>query len=109
MMDNPALITGDKGPLVPTKYQLYQNYPNPFNPNTEIKFDLPEAVRVELKVFNILGQEVAKLVDEVRPAGAYTINWDSKSASGVSVASGLYVYQLKAGKFSDAKKMVLIR
>ncbi len=94
---------------LPKSYVLYQNYPNPFNPSTEIRFDLPEAVRVELKVFNILGQEVVTLVDDVRAAGAYRILWDGKNAGGLSVASGVYVYQLKTGNFQDAKKMVLIR
>jgi hypothetical protein len=94
---------------VPSQYHLYQNYPNPFNPNTEIKFDLPEAVKVQIKIFNILGQEVITLMDEVRPAGAYRITWDSRSSSGVQVASGVYVYQIRAEKFMDSKKMVLIR
>jgi len=95
--------------VIPSTYRLYQNYPNPFNPNTEIQFDLPEMVKVQIKIFNTLGQEVTTLVDEVRPAGAYRILWDSKSASGVTVASGVYVYQIKAGNFVDSKKMVLIR
>jgi len=95
--------------IVPTAFQLYQNHPNPFNPTTEIRFDLPEALRVELKVFNTLGQLVTTLADETRPAGAYRILWDGKNVSGVPMASGVYVYQLKAGNFTDAKKMVLIR
>ncbi|MBI5060554.1 T9SS type A sorting domain-containing protein [candidate division KSB1 bacterium] len=95
--------------VLPTEYWLYQNFPNPFNPNTEIRFDLPEAAQVQLRVFNILGQEVATLVDAMRPAGAYNILWDSKNMGGSTVASGVYVYQLKAGKFTDQKKMVLIR
>ncbi len=70
---------------------------------------MPEAIRVELKIFNILGQEVATLVDDVRSAGAYQILWDGKNAGGLSVASGVYVYQIKAGGFTDAKKMVLLR
>jgi hypothetical protein len=94
---------------VPAAFALHQNYPNPFNPNTEIRFDLPEAVKMQLKIFNILGQEVATLIDGVRPAGAYRVTWDSKSASGVPVASGVYVYQIKAGNSVDSKKMVLIR
>ncbi len=94
---------------IPSTFELYQNYPNPFNPNTEIRFDIPEVVRVELKIFNILGQEVTTLVDDLRAAGAYRILWDGKNAGGLSVASGVYVYQLKAGNFQDAKKMVLLR
>ncbi|RPH96566.1 T9SS C-terminal target domain-containing protein [candidate division KSB1 bacterium] len=104
-LDNTPVNTS----AIPTEYKLYQNYPNPFNPNTEIQFDLPEMTKIQLKIFNILGQEVTTLVDEVRPAGAYRIMWDSKSASGITVASGVYVYQIKAGNFVDSKKMVLIR
>ena len=109
ILENPSLAANDRTTPIPSAYHLYQNYPNPFNPVTEIAFDLPEAVQVELKVFNILGQEVATLLDAVRPAGAYRVQWDSKNVSGMTVASGVYVYQIKAGKFVDAKKMVLIR
>jgi hypothetical protein len=94
---------------MPLSYTLYQNYPNPFNPNTEIKFDLPENIHVKLKIFNTLGQHVTTLVDEVRAAGAYRLLWDSKDSHGMTVASGVYIYQLIAGNFSDAKKMALIR
>ncbi|HEY3295406.1 MAG TPA: FlgD immunoglobulin-like domain containing protein [bacterium] len=94
---------------LPTSYKLYQNYPNPFNPQTEIRFDLPEAVRVELKIYNSLGQLVTTLADQVRPAGSYTLLWDGTSSSGSVVASGLYIYQLRAGAFTDAKKMLLMR
>jgi hypothetical protein len=108
-LDDPKLSAEHETEAVPTAYTLYQNYPNPFNPTTEIRFDIPEAVKVELKIFNILGQEVMTLVDDVRAAGAYRIFWDGKNAGGLSVASGVYVYQLKAGNFQDAKKMVLLR
>jgi len=101
--------SGSVNPTLPTTFALYQNYPNPFNPSTEIRFDLPEAIRVELKVFNILGQEVVTLVDDVRSAGAYRILWDGKNAAGLSVASGVYVYQFKTPNFTDAKKMLLLR
>ncbi len=89
---------------VPTKYALYQNYPNPFNPITEIRFDLPEKAKVELKIFNTLGQLVTTLVSEARPAGAYTVRWD-----GSNVATGMYIYQLQAGSFTDTKKMLFIK
>jgi hypothetical protein len=94
---------------IPKAYKLYQNYPNPFNPVTEIRFDVPEKTRVELRIFNILGQRVTTLVDEVRTAGAYHILWEGKSAGGVPVSSGMYIYQLKCDKFVDAKKMILLR
>jgi hypothetical protein len=101
---NPQAVTH-----VPTRFALYQNYPNPFNPITEIRFELPEATGVELKIFNTLGQLVTTLVSETRPAGAYTVKWDGKNSSGLPVSTGMYVYQIKAGKFSDAKKMLLLR
>jgi hypothetical protein len=94
---------------IPKAYKLYQNYPNPFNPVTEIRFDITEKTRVELRIFNILGQRVTTLVDEVRTAGAYRILWDGKSVGGVPVSSGMYIYQLKCDKFVDAKKMILLR
>jgi tetratricopeptide (TPR) repeat protein len=95
--------------VIPAVYALYQNYPNPFNPNTEIKLDLPEDVHIKLKIFNTLGQHVTTLADEVRPAGAYRLMWDGKDSHGTTVASGVYVYQINAGNFTDAKKMALIR
>jgi len=104
-----AAIDGTEDAEIPTSYALYQNYPNPFNPNTEIRFDLPEAIQAELKVFNILGQEVVTLVDDVRAAGAYRVLWDGKNAAGLTVASGVYIYQIKTPNFTDAKKMMLIR
>ena len=106
---NPVLDENPAAPVVPTSYALYQNYPNPFNPSTDIRFDLPEAIRVELKIFNILGQEVVTLVDDVRAAGAYRVLWDGKNAAGLNAASGVYVYQIKTPNFQDAKKMVMIK
>jgi len=96
-------------PSVPTAYALYQNYPNPFNPITEIRFDLPENAKVELRVFNTLGQLVTTLVNEERQAGVYRVLWDGKSIVGQPVAAGLYVCQIRAGKFTDSKKMVLLK
>jgi len=108
-LDGGTLEAAESEVPIPTSYALYQNYPNPFNPTTEIRFDLPEAVRAELKVFNILGQEVVTLVDDIRNAGAYRILWDGKNAAGLSVASGVYIYQLKTPSFTNAKKMMLLR
>jgi hypothetical protein len=94
---------------VPSRYQLYQNYPNPFNPNTEIKFDLPDNIHIELAIYNTLGQKVTTLINEERAAGAYRVIWDSKNTSGLNVASGVYIYQIKAGNFVQSRKMMLIR
>lgn len=93
---------------LPTSFALHQNYPNPFNPSTEFSFDLPEGSIVELKVFDILGREVATVADKYFEAGTHHINWDSRS-TGTALASGVYIYQIKAGGFTDAKKMILLR
>ena len=101
--------------LLPEKFTLHQNYPNPFNPTTIIKFDLPYQSRVRLEIFNILGQRVALLLDGITPAGYRRVVWNGGSDKGVGVASGMYIYRLKAeavngeGKFTSVKKMILIK
>jgi polyhydroxybutyrate depolymerase len=98
---------------VPLNYELAQNYPNPFNPTTEIRYQLADGLfplHTTLKVYNILGQEVKILVDEVKEPGLHTISWDGKDESGLEVSSGLYFYRLTvAGSFTETKRMVLMR
>lgn len=89
---------------IPTAFQLEQNYPNPFNPSTTIRFSLPTAAEVSLKVFNMLGQEVATVAEGQHAPGTYTARWD---ASGMP--SGLYFYKLQAGSYSDVKRLVLLK
>ena len=86
------------------KYALKQNYPNPFNPVTNIKFQISKSEFVTLKIYNTLGQEVETLVSKKLAAGNYSYNWD---ASGF--ASGVYMYNFTAGKFSETKKLILLR
>ena len=88
----------------PGSLQLSQNFPNPFNPATTINYQLPQAGFVSLKVYDVLGREVAVLVTEEKPAGRYTVNFDAPD-----LASGIYLYQLKAGDFIQTKKMILLR
>ncbi|MBL7075456.1 T9SS type A sorting domain-containing protein [candidate division KSB1 bacterium] len=88
----------------PKSYQLSQNYPNPFNPITTIKYGLPKESKVTLKVFDILSQEVATLVDEHQSAGYHQINWNAADHS-----SGIYFYQIQAGEFQKVRKMVLLK
>ncbi len=89
---------------MPSEYSLAQNYPNPFNPVTTISYSLPEASKVSLVVFDMLGREVAQLVNEVKSPGIYTAQFD---ASGL--ASGMYIYKLTANNFTTAKKLLLMK
>ena len=89
---------------IPSQFTLHQNFPNPFNPRTEIAFDLPLASFVTLEVYNTLGQRVATLANEHRPAGQYKVSWD-----GSSFSTGLYLYQLRAGAFVETRKMILLK
>lgn len=85
-------------------FALYQNYPNPFNPSTTIKFSLPEKLNVKISVYDVLGQKIKEILDENKEAGIYTINFD-----GSELSSGIYFYRIDAGKYSDVKKMILIK
>ena len=89
---------------IPKTFALYQNYPNPFNPTTTIKYDLPRDANVTLRVYNVVGQEVATLVNERSSAGRYNILW-----SGAGMASGVYVYRLQAGSYVETRKLVLLK
>jgi hypothetical protein len=89
---------------IPTKYELYQNFPNPFNPSTTIKYSIPEDGFVKLAVYNMLGEEVAKLVSKVQKAGKYEVNFN---ASGLS--SGVYVYRIESANFTSSKKLMLMK
>ncbi|MFQ6116357.1 MAG: carboxypeptidase regulatory-like domain-containing protein, partial [bacterium] len=101
---------GSENPSVPETYQLFQNYPNPFNPETSIKYQLPEASQVTLKIFNILGQEIRTILDKQQEAGVYTVKWDGKDKFGRQVASGVYILQINAGdKFKESQRMLLLR
>ena len=88
----------------PNDYLLHQNYPNPFNPTTTIEFDLPKTTEVKLKIFNILGEEVATLVSDRLSVGSYSYEWDASS-----LASGVYLYRLQAGDYVKTRKMVLMK
>ncbi|MHB9011268.1 MAG: T9SS type A sorting domain-containing protein [Ignavibacteriaceae bacterium] len=88
----------------PTNFTLSQNYPNPFNPSTEIKYSIPQSGLVTLKVYNLLGQEVATLVNQEQRSGNYLVNFDA-----LKLASGVYMYRMQSGNFSLTKKMVLVK
>jgi hypothetical protein len=88
------ILASDQAITPPMTTVLAQNYPNPFNPTTAIHFALPHAGKVTLSIFNVLGEQVRILVDEIKPAGQYTVVWDGKNIEGETVASGIYIYQL---------------
>jgi hypothetical protein len=111
----------------PQSFILYQNYPNPFNPNTKIRFVIPSPINQEgnledfspqaprndnmpvtLKVYDILGNEVATLVNEEKPAGVYEVEFNTSSIKH-QPSSGVYFYQLRAGSFVETKKMIILR
>ncbi|MFH2056190.1 MAG: T9SS type A sorting domain-containing protein, partial [bacterium] len=94
---------------LPTSYRLEQNFPNPFNPETNISFTLPKSGRVNLEVFNLLGQRVATLLDQELPAGNHQARWAGIDDRGQAVASGLYLYRLQAEDFSAVRKMLLLK
>ena len=89
---------------VPEKFTLYQNYPNPFNPVTHIRFGLPNSSNVKIEIFDVLGNRVATLLNANKSAGFHTIDFDASN-----LASGLYLYRIQAGEFTQMKKMVLMK
>jgi len=92
----------EREPSLPSAFQLYPNFPNPFNPATTISYDIPEASFVSLKVFDINGREVRAIFNGFQEAGKYEITFDAST-----LASGVYVYKLEAGKFSASGRMIL--
>ncbi len=90
--------------LIPLLSKLDQNYPNPFNPTTVLTYQLSTYGYATLKVYDVLGREVATLVDGERSAGVHTVSWDASRLS-----SGVFLYRLKVGDFSDVKKMILMK
>lgn len=101
---------------IPTQFALHQNYPNPFNPSTTIRYDLPRQGHVELIIYNVLGQEVRTLVNEIQTAGYKSVVWDGTNKMGQRAASGIYIYRLwirgvsdKTGAFLQSRKLLMLK
>jgi len=94
---------------IPNEFKLMQNYPNPFNPSTVINYSLKEKRNVKITVFDIMGNEIKQLIYCAQEAGFYSVTWDGTNNYGERVASGVYIYRLEAGDFTESRKMMLIR
>jgi hypothetical protein len=101
-----AVIVSDQ--LIPSDYFLGQNYPNPFNGSTQIIYRVAEASLVTLKIFNLQGQLIETLIEEIQSAGQHVVNWNGKSRSGAEVASGVYIYRLETKHRVEIKKMLYL-
>jgi len=113
-INGPIVSVDGDDLIIPEEYALKQNYPNPFNPTTKIEFSLPVAADVQLVVYNILGQEVASLINEQKSAGNHSIFWNADDSKGMKLSSGIYLYKLKAtgndgSEFQETRKMVLLK
>ena len=96
-----------------TVYKLHQNFPNPFNPTTTVKYQIPELSFVTINIYDVLGNEVASMINEEKPAGNFEVEFSAKGGSafggdGLTLPSGIYFYTIQAGKFTDSKKMILL-
>jgi len=96
--------TDDGPPAIPQNFRLFQNYPNPFNPVTTIRFQIPKEQNVKISIFNLIGQEVERLVDQQMPAGFHSVVWDASD-----ISSGIYIITIEAGEFTDKKRLTLIK
>ena len=94
---------------IPSEYKLFQNYPNPFNPETHIKYEIPKTSSVEITVYNMLGQKIRTILNEVQNPGVYEIVWNGTNDEEINVSSGVYLYVIKTKDFFASMKMVLLR
>ena len=100
---------GIQSDLIPGQYSLHQNYPNPFNPVTTLRYDLPEQANVNITIYDILGREVKTLINQTQDAGFKSVIWDPTNDYGKPVSAGVYLYKIRAGKFVQTRKMVLLK
>jgi hypothetical protein len=99
---SPTYVSAEK--IMPMEFSIEQNYPNPFNPSTTITFSLPSGLHVDLRVYNMLGQEIATLVNGIMPAGEHQAVFTADH-----LGSGVYFYKLTAGKYSIVKRMLMLK
>jgi hypothetical protein len=108
LYDETLSVNDDNRINIPGDYALYQNYPNPFNPSTSIRYTISSNQFVSLKAYDVLGNKVATLINEEKPAGNYEVNF-SATGGASQLSSGIYFYKLTAGSFTETKKMLLLK
>ncbi len=110
-MDYFGLVTqvAENAAGLPGRFELDPNYPNPFNASTRIRFALPKPERVQVMIYNLLGQRVATVLDRRLPGGRHQVTWDGRNEQGIPVASGVYVFRMEAGDFRKARRLLLLR
>ncbi len=106
--------SGEHGPVsletaFPKTFQVHQNFPNPFNPVTRIRFDLPKVMQTRIEIFNVMGQQVATLVNNKMDPGYHEIEWNGRNDQGTIVSSGVYYYRIMAGEYKEIKKMAFVK
>ena len=109
---NPILIQNEELGIknnILNNFNIYQNYPNPFNPVTNILYNLPEDGFVKITVFDILGNVINQLVNEVQNSGYKTVKWDATNNKGQPVSAGVYLYSIEVGDLRQTKKMILLK
>jgi hypothetical protein len=106
-IQSPTSVTELGG--IPLTYEFTQNYPNPFNPTTQITYGLPKDGHVTLAVYNALGQEVVRLLDERQSAGRYSVQFSATDGRGAALSSGMYYYSIRSGEFVEIRKMLLLK
>jgi len=109
ILKNNTIVTEVEDITIPLQYSLEQNYPNPFNPSTTIEYSVPQNGFVTLKIFNVLGKEVATLVNEQVDAGKHKVVFNSHSGEARNLNSGVYFYKIESGNFAETKKMILLK
>ena len=102
-------VSLDESKITPIQFALHQNYPNPFNPETNIQFDIAENSRVQVSVFNLVGQQVASLINKQMDAGVYHVRWSGLNDKGEPLPSGMYFYEMKTDHYHSVKKLVLVK
>jgi len=111
-INGPVISVDGENSYLPKSYSLKQNYPNPFNPSTKIEFSLPVAAKVQVTIYNILGQQVASLINEQLTAGNHSVVWNSNSSNGTKLSSGIYMYKasgIDGSNFQQTRKMILLK